>query len=54
MTAKECVKKVINLEPAPYVPLGFYVVDYDIVEAVIGRETYVRNKIKMQIAYTGW
>ncbi|HOJ33156.1 MAG TPA: uroporphyrinogen decarboxylase family protein [Candidatus Hydrogenedentes bacterium] len=51
MTAKECVKKVINLEPAPYVPLGFYVVDYDIVEAVIGRKTYVRNKVRMQIAY---
>jgi uroporphyrinogen decarboxylase len=31
--------------------LGFYVVDYDTVEAVIGRETYVRNKIKMRVAF---
>ena len=50
MTSKECVRRVISREPAPYVPLGFYVVDYDTVEAVIGRETYVRNKIKIQKA----
>ncbi len=42
---------MIGRETAPYVPLGFYVVDYDIVEAVIGRPTYVRNKIKSQIAF---
>lgn len=51
MTSKECVKRVINQQPAPYVPLGFYIVDYDTIEAVIGRETYVRNKIKMRVAY---
>ncbi|MCP4645186.1 MAG: hypothetical protein GY851_32390 [bacterium] len=50
MTSKECVRRVIAGESAPYVPLGFYVVDHDIIEAVIGRETYVRNKIKTQIA----
>ena len=48
---KECVRKTIAREPAPYVPLGFYVVDYDIIEAVIGRETYVRNKIKCLVAF---
>ncbi|HOZ50095.1 MAG TPA: uroporphyrinogen decarboxylase family protein [Candidatus Hydrogenedentes bacterium] len=51
MTSKECVRRTINREPAPYVPLGFYVVDYDTVEAVLGRETYVRNKIKCQLAF---
>lgn len=51
MTGKECVKRVIAGEPAPYVPLGFYVVDYDTVEHVIGRPTYVRNKIEIQKAY---
>jgi len=51
MTSKECVRRVINLEPAPYVPLGFYVVDYDTIEAVIGRRTYVRNKVRSAIAF---
>ncbi len=51
ITPKECVRNVINRRPAPYVPLGFYIVDYDIVEAVIGRKTYVRNKIAMHLAY---
>jgi uroporphyrinogen-III decarboxylase len=32
------------------VPLGFYVVDYEIIEHIIGHETYVRNKVKSQIA----
>ncbi|MFH1738840.1 MAG: hypothetical protein ABIH23_07510 [bacterium] len=50
MTGKECVKAVIDRRPADYVPLGFYVVDHDIVEHVIGRPTYVRNKIAAQIA----
>ncbi len=51
MTSKECVRKVIAREPAPYVPLGFYIVDHDTIEAVIGRETYVRNKIKTRVAF---
>ncbi|MBN2308186.1 MAG: hypothetical protein JXR94_04400 [Candidatus Hydrogenedentes bacterium] len=51
MTSKECVRRVIDREPAPYVPLGFYVVDHDTIEAVIGRETYVRNKIKTRLAF---
>jgi hypothetical protein len=51
MTGKECVRLTIDRKAAPYVPLGFYVVDYDTIEAVIGRETYVRNKIKCQLAF---
>jgi len=51
MTSKECVRRTIDLEPPPYVPLGFYVVDHDTIENVIGRETYVRNKIKIRLAY---
>jgi len=51
MTGKECVRLAIDRRPTPYVPLGFYVVDYDTIEAVIGRETYVRNKIKCQLAF---
>ena len=51
MTGKECVRATINREPADRVPLGFYLVDYDIIEHVLGRPTYVRNKIKSQIAF---
>jgi len=50
MTGKECVRRTIERQPADRVPLGFYVVDYDTIERVIGRETYVRNKIKSRIA----
>jgi len=50
VTAKECVRRTIAREPAPYVPLGFYVVDHDTIEHVIGRPTYVRNKIECQVA----
>lgn len=50
MTGKERVRAAINHEPTDSVPLGFYVVDYDTIERVIGRETYVRNKVKSQIA----
>jgi uroporphyrinogen-III decarboxylase len=32
------------------VPLGFYAVDYDTVEKVLGRPSYVRNKIEIQLA----
>ena len=31
-------------------PLGFYAVDHDTVEKVLGRPTYVRNKIAIQVA----
>ncbi|NIA15691.1 MAG: hypothetical protein GWP08_16630 [Nitrospiraceae bacterium] len=51
MNSKECVRRTIAREPAPYVPLGFYVVDHDTIEHVIGRPTYVRNKIKTQVAF---
>ncbi|HPC16502.1 MAG TPA: uroporphyrinogen decarboxylase family protein [Candidatus Hydrogenedentes bacterium] len=51
MTAKECVQRTLARESAPYIPLGLYVVDYDTIEAVIGRKTYVRNKIACQIAF---
>jgi uroporphyrinogen-III decarboxylase len=50
MTSKERVQAAVARQPVDMVPLGFYVVDYDIVEKVIGRPTYVRNKIEIQIA----
>ncbi len=51
MTGKECVRATINRQPADRVPLGFYLVDYDVIEHVIGRPTYVRNKVRSTIAF---
>lgn len=50
MTSRERVRAAIAREPVDQVPLGFYAVDYDIIEKVIGRPTLVRNKIQIQIA----
>jgi hypothetical protein len=50
MTGKERVTATLNHEPADKIPLGFYAVDYDTIEKVIGHKTYVRNKIEIQIA----
>jgi hypothetical protein len=50
MSGKERIISIIKRKEVDKIPLGFYVVDYDIIEKVIGRKTYVRNKIKSQIA----
>jgi uroporphyrinogen-III decarboxylase len=51
MNAKERVRTAINRETPDQVPLGFYLADYDTIEKVIGRPTYVRNKAQSQIAF---
>lgn len=50
MNSKERVSAAIARKPVDMVPLGFYAVDHDTVAKVIGRPTYVRNKIKTQLA----
>ena len=50
MNSKERVRAAIRREPVDKVPLGFYVVDYDTIERVIGRKTFVRNKVAIQVA----
>ncbi len=50
MNSIERVKRTLAGEDVDRVPLGFYVVDCDTIEKVIGRQTYVRNKIKSAIA----
>jgi uroporphyrinogen decarboxylase len=50
MNGKERVKATIQGKPVDRIPLGFYVVDCDTIEKVIGRPTYVRNKVAQQIA----
>jgi len=51
VTGKERVRAAIERRPVDRLPLGFYVVDYDTIERVIGRKTYVRNKIASRIAF---
>lgn len=51
MNGKERIRAVIERKNVDKIPLGFYLVDYDIIEKVIGRETYVRNRIKSRIAF---
>ena len=50
MTGKERVTAVLKGQKPDRIPLGFYVVDCDIISAVIGRKTLVRDKIGLQIA----
>ena len=50
MNSIERVTAAIARKPVDRVPLGFYTVDYDTVERVLGRKTFVRNKIEMQLA----
>ena len=51
MTSKERVQAAVARQPVDMVPMGFYAVDHDTIERVIGRPTYVRNKIAIQIAF---
>lgn len=50
MNGKERVRNAIARKPVDKVPLGFYVVDCDTIEKVIGRKTFVRNKIGVMLA----
>ena len=50
MNSKERVQAAIARKPVDQVPLGLYVVDHDLVSKVLGRKTYVRNKVEMKIA----
>jgi len=50
MNSKARVRAAIARQPVDHVPLGFYVVDHDIIEKVIGRPTLVRNKVEIKLA----
>lgn len=50
MTAPERVHAAIHCQPVDRIPLGFYVVDHDTIENVLGRKTLVRDKVATQIA----
>ncbi len=50
MTPRECVRTAIDGGHPDRVPLGFYAVDCDTVQKVIGRQSYVRDKIRTVLA----
>lgn len=51
MTSKERVFAALEWREPDKVPLGDFAIDYDTVERILGRETYVRAKAKTTIAY---
>ncbi len=48
--SKQAVNDVLNRRQPEYIPLGTYAIDCDTAARIIGHETYVRNKIKIQVA----
>ncbi|PKL47781.1 MAG: hypothetical protein CVV39_05245 [Planctomycetes bacterium HGW-Planctomycetes-1] len=50
MTGKERISALLKGEKPDRIPLAFFTVDSDIVSAVIGRKTFVRDKVSQQIA----
>lgn len=48
--SKQVVNDVLSFKTPEYLPLGTYAIDCDTVEKVIGRKTFVRNKIAQQVA----
>ncbi len=50
MNSRQRVIAALRHQPVDRVPYGEFAVDYDTVAAVLGRETYLRNKAGTQIA----
>ncbi len=51
MDSKERVRRALAHEPVDRVPIGFFAIDFDTVERILGHETYLRAKAKSQIAF---
>lgn len=51
MNSKERVKRTLNHQEPDRVPFGEFAIDFDTVERLLGRETYLRAKAKSQIAF---
>jgi len=51
MNSKQRVRAAVEGKPVDRIPLGFYAVDCDTIARVIGRKTFVRDKIGSQIAF---
>ena len=50
LTSKERVQRILARQPVDRIPIGFFAIDFDTVERLLGHETYVRAKAKSQIA----
>jgi len=51
MDSKERVRRALAHEPVDRIPIGFFAIDFDTVERLLGHETYLRAKAKSQIAF---
>jgi len=51
VNSKERVRRALAHLPVDRVPIGFFAIDFDTVERVLGHETYLRAKAKSQIAF---
>src|SRR5512135_2054999 len=51
MNSKERVKRILARQPVDRIPIGFFAIDFDTVEKLLGHETYLRAKAKSQIAF---
>lgn len=51
MNSKERVRRALAHEPVDRIPIGFFAIDFDTVERLLGHETYLRAKAKSQIAF---
>ena len=51
MTSIERVRATLNFEEPDKVPLGHFIIDCDIASRILGRNTFIRDKVGTQIAY---
>jgi hypothetical protein len=51
MNSKERVQRTLARQPVDRIPIGFFCIDFDTVEKILGHETYLRAKAKSQIAF---
>ena len=50
MNSKQRVYKALDLQEPDKIPYGEYAIDFDTIEKILGRETYLRAKAKTRIA----
>ncbi len=51
MNSKERIQRTLARQPVDRIPIGFFAIDFDTVEKILGHETYLRAKAKSQIAF---
>ena len=51
MNSKERVQRTLARQAVDRIPIGFFAIDFDTVEKILGHETYLRAKARSQIAF---